>query len=138
MLNCRMTEHSPVPDKDGRAARPWPLLLEFRRQSKLLFARFDDGQAFTIPYELLRVESPSAEVQGHGPGDKKIVRGKADVAINAVHRRGNYAVQIVFDDGHESGIFSWDGLYRLGRDQHALLDVYRAACAKKDEGPGSD
>lgn len=108
--------------------------LEFRRRSKVLFAQFDDGQTFNIPYELLRVESPSAEVQGHGPQDKKIVRGKADIGITAAHRRGNYAVQIAFDDGHESGIFSWDVLYHLGRDQNALMAAYRAACASIREG----
>ncbi|MAC89443.1 MULTISPECIES: DUF971 domain-containing protein [Maricaulis] len=95
-------------------ARPWPETLDFSSADKRLHVRFDDGQAFEIPFETLRVESPSAEVQGHGPGEKKVVTGKKNVGVRAAEPVGRYAVRILFDDGHDSGLFTWDYLYALG------------------------
>ena len=117
-----------MPDIAADAAgRPWPVELVFQASAKSLLARFDDGAAFTIPFELLRVESPSAEVQGHSAAGKKWVSGKADVGIIRAEPVGRYAVRLIFDDGHDSGIFTWDWLYRLGRDQDRLLADYRRA-----------
>jgi DUF971 family protein len=95
-------------------SRPWPTSLTFSRSAKALQVAFDDGAAFAIPFETLRVESPSAEVQGHGPGEKKTVTGKQDVLVTAAEPVGRYAVRLTFDDGHDSGIFTWDYLYALG------------------------
>src|SRR2546421_2978083 len=96
------------------AAAPWPIELRLKRAEKRLEIRFDDGQEFSLPAEYLRVESPSAEVQGHGPGEKTIVAGRAHVGIMDLEPVGNYAVRIKFDDLHDTGIFSWEYLYRLG------------------------
>lgn len=95
-------------------SRPWPEKLDFSSTDKALHASFDDGESFSIPFETLRVESPSAEVQGHGAGQKKIVTGKENVGITAAEPVGRYAVRLTFDDGHDSGIFTWDYLYALG------------------------
>lgn len=97
------------------SARPWPLAMRFSSAEKRLDISFDDGENFSIPYETLRVESPSAEVQGHRPDQKKIVTGKENVGIERADPVGRYAVRLVFDDGHDSGIFTWDYLYALGR-----------------------
>ena len=83
----------------------------------MLEVAFDGGEAFRLPAEYLRVNSPSAEVQGHGPGQRVLVSGKANVNLDAVEPVGNYAVLLRFDDGHATGLFSWDVLYALGRDQ---------------------
>jgi DUF971 family protein len=91
----------------------WPTELVFRRAARTLHIAFEDGVTADIPFERLRVESPSAEVQGHGPGQKRIVTGKADVGVLEAHPVGNYAVRIVFDDGHDTGIYSWDYLRTL-------------------------
>ena len=107
--------------------RPWPVEMTFQAGAKSLKAHFDDGASFDIPYELLRVESPSAEVQGHSSAGKKWVAGKQDVSIVRAEPVGRYALRLVFDDGHESGIYTWDWLYRLGRDQDHLLAEYRRA-----------
>lgn len=85
---------------------------------------FSDGAAFNIPFELMRVYSPSAEVQGHGPGQEVLQTGKRDVGVIALEPVGNYAVKPVFSDGHESGIFSWSYLYHLGADQSSLWNDY--------------
>ena len=85
---------------------------------------FSDGAAFRIPFELMRVYSPSAEVQGHGPGQEVLQTGKREVTIVELEPIGNYAVKPVFSDGHESGIFSWDYLYHLGTEQQRLWDDY--------------
>lgn len=98
-------------------SRPWPTSLTFSRSAKALQVAFDDGAAFAIPFETLRVESPSAEVQGHGPGEKKTVTGKQDVLVTAAEPVGRYAVRLTFDDGHDSGIFTWDYLYALGESE---------------------
>ncbi len=107
--------------------RPWPVEMTFQAGAKSLKAHFDDGASFDIPYELLRVESPSAEVQGHSSAGKKWVAGKQDVSIVRAEPVGRYALRLIFDDGHESGIYTWDWLYRLGRDQDHLLAEYRRA-----------
>lgn len=96
-------------------ARPWPEELRFSKADKALHVRFDDGVAFAIPFQTLRVESPSAEVQGHGQGQKITVTGKENVQISAAEPVGRYAVRLVFDDGHDSGLFTWDYLYALGQ-----------------------
>jgi DUF971 family protein len=104
------------------AARPTALTVHM--QSKLLEVSFDDGQTFRIPFELLRVYSPSAEVQGHGPGQEVLQTGKREVDIVALEPVGHYAVQPHFSDGHDSGIYAWDYLYRLGAQQDALWQQY--------------
>jgi DUF971 family protein len=94
------------------ASSTWPAELVFKREARVLHIVFDDGATADIPYEKLRVESPSAEVQGHG--NKRVVTGKANVGIVDAKPVGRYAVRIVFDDGHDTGIFSWDYLRELG------------------------
>ncbi|HVV97559.1 MAG TPA: DUF971 domain-containing protein [Rhodanobacteraceae bacterium] len=95
---------------------PQPTTITLHRASHVLEVGFDSGETFRLPAEYLRVHSPSAEVQGHGAGQKTLVGGKADVNIDAIEPIGNYAVLLRFDDGHASGIFSWDVLHELGRD----------------------
>jgi DUF971 family protein len=97
----------------GGTAR-WPVELRLKKAEKLLEVSFDDGSQFRLPAEYLRVESPSAEVQGHGPGQKTLVAGRAHVGIIALEPVGNYAVRITFDDLHETGIYSWAYLHQLG------------------------
>jgi DUF971 family protein len=94
------------------------------KATRALEVRYADGSAFTLPAEFLRVHSPSAEVQGHGPGQAVLVPGKREVAIVALEPVGHYALQITFSDGHDSGLFGFDYLYRLGRDQDALWQRY--------------
>jgi len=106
-------------------AAPWPVRLVFRRPARALRAAFEDGAVFDIPYELLRVESPSAEVQGHGPHQKKTVAGKSAVQISAAEPVGRYAVRLTFDDGHDSGIYSWAYLRELGENAEALMKAHR-------------
>ncbi|MBV9827569.1 MAG: DUF971 domain-containing protein [Alphaproteobacteria bacterium] len=93
---------------------PWPTELRLKQSEKRLDVAFDDGRSFSLPAEYLRVESPSAEVQGHGPGEKTLIPGRAHVGILALEPVGNYAVRIRFDDLHDTGIYSWDYLYQLG------------------------
>ena len=95
--------------------RPWPETLRFSRADRALHIRYDDGAQYAIPFEMLRVESPSAEVQGHGPGEKVHVTGKENVLVTSADMVGRYAVRIAFDDGHNSGIYTWDYLYALGQ-----------------------
>lgn len=95
-------------------AGPWPVRLAFSASRKSLRAEFDDGEAFDIPYALLRRESPSAEVQGHGPGQKRAVPHADSVLVTAAERVGRYAVRLSFDDGHDSGLYSWRYLRNLG------------------------
>lgn len=113
------------------AARPWPNELRLKKSERLLTVAFDDGAAFSLPAELLRVESPSAEVQGHGSGQKTTVPGKRHVAIETLEPVGNYAVRIIFSDGHDSGLFTWETLYRLGQDQDRIFADYIAALTDK-------
>ncbi len=112
-------------------ARPWPKEIRLRKADRVLDVEFDDGHSFSIPAELLRVESPSAEVQGHGAGRKKTVPGKRMVAIERVEPIGSYAVRLIFSDGHDSGLFTWDYLYELGSDGDAKMSAYIAAIEEK-------
>ena len=105
-------------------AAPIPTEITLHRASHALEVAFDDGSRFRLPAEYLRVNSPSAEVQGHGRGQRVLVTGKAHVGIDAVEPVGNYAVLLRFDDGHASGIFSWDVLHALGRDHAANWQAY--------------
>lgn len=106
------------------AATPIPTELTVRKQSRVLEIAFDDGAAFSLPFELLRVYSPSAEVRGHGPGQEVLQTGKRDVELTALEPVGNYAVQPHFSDGHNTGIFTWDYLYWLGANQPTLWSEY--------------
>jgi DUF971 family protein len=99
------------------AAKPWPTELRLRKDRKALTVVFDNGEQFELSAEYLRVRSPSAEVQGHSPDERKTVAGKKDVAILELHPVGNYAVRLLFDDLHSTGIFSWDYLLALGRNR---------------------
>ncbi|MGE3301656.1 MAG: gamma-butyrobetaine hydroxylase-like domain-containing protein [Hyphomonadaceae bacterium] len=108
----------------GEAGRPWPMDLEFSADDRALKIAFDDGARFAIPYELLRVASPSAEVRGHRAQDAKLVSGKKNVGVSRAEPVGRYAVRIVFDDGHDSGLYAWDLLYELGRDGDRRLRDY--------------
>ena len=94
--------------------RPWPVELRLKKAEKLLEIEFDDGSRFGLPAEYLRVESPSAEVQGHGAGQKVLVHGRAHVGIIGLEPIGNYAVRVIFDDLHDTGIYSWSYLHQLG------------------------
>ena len=114
-----------------RSAEPWPVDLRLKRAEKRLDIEFDDGKRFSLPAEYLRVESPSAEVQGHGPGEKVIIAERAHVGILDLEPVGNYAVRIKFDDLHDTGIFSWDYLYRLGLEHDKRWRDYLAALAAK-------
>jgi DUF971 family protein len=102
----------------------WPTELRLTADKRSLQITFEDGTSFSIPAELLRVESPSAEVQGHGPTEKKTIPGKQDVAIIAVEPVGHYAVKLTFDDMHDTGIFGWDYLRELGQDKDAKMQSY--------------
>src|SRR5512134_1206858 len=103
---------------------PWPTELRVNRAAKTLAVTFDDGASFTFPAEFLRVESPSAEVQGHGPGQKTIIAGRRHVGIMDLEPVGNYAVRIMFDDLHSTGMYSWRYLYHLGQNQERLWAAY--------------
>ena len=105
---------------------PQPTSLTAHQQSRVLEVGFADGKLFRIPFELMRVYSPSAEVQGHGPGQEVLQTGKRLVALAALEQVGNYAVQPRFSDGHDTGIFSWDYLYFLGSQQDELWRQYEA------------
>ena len=107
-----------------QAESPTPTLLTVHSQSRVLEIAFSDGAEFKIPFELMRIYSPSAEVQGHGPGQEVLQTGKREVNVVELEPIGNYAVKPVFSDGHESGIFSWDYLYSLGAEQSRLWDDY--------------
>jgi DUF971 family protein len=96
---------------------PWPVELRYSRAERVLSVSFDDGASYKLPAEYLRVESPSAEVQGHGAATKVLVAGKKQVAIDRIERVGRYAVRLVFDDGHDTGLYSWDYLAELGRER---------------------
>ena len=101
-----------------------PLEIRLIRDEKILEIDFDTGEKFRLPAELLRVESPSAEVQGHGPGQKKLVCGRRNVGIMEIKSVGNYAISITFDDLHDSGIYTWDTLYDFGQRQDQLWENY--------------
>ncbi|MGH8603511.1 MAG: gamma-butyrobetaine hydroxylase-like domain-containing protein [Gammaproteobacteria bacterium] len=107
-----------------QAGSPTPTALTVHSQSRILEVAFSDGAEFRIPFELMRIYSPSAEVQGHGPGQEILQTGKRDVDVVELEPIGNYAVKPVFSDGHDTGIFSWDYLYYLGSEQSRLWDDY--------------
>jgi DUF971 family protein len=106
---------------------PVPTEIRLDRTARVLHVSFDDGVRFALPAEYLRAESPSAEVQGHGPGQRTYLGGKQHVGIGAVEPVGHYAVRLVFDDGHDTGIFSWDYLHELGMEQDRRWAAYLAA-----------
>ena len=105
--------------------------IRLKREEKILEVDFEDGMTFSLPAELLRVESPSAEVQGHGPGQKTIVAGRRHVGILGVEAVGNYAIRINFDDLHDTGIYSWDTLYNFGQHQDELWQEYLDALTEQ-------
>jgi DUF971 family protein len=111
--------------------RHHPIEIRLKREAKLLEIDFDDGRTFALPAEYLRVESPSAEVQGHGPDTKTIVAGRRHVGIIAVEPVGSYAIRIRFDDLHDTGLYTWDHLYGLGIEQDKLWPAYLKALAEK-------
>ena len=109
----------------------WPVEIRLKQAEKALEVDFDDGAKFHFPAELLRVESPSAEVQGHGPSQKTIVTGRSQVGIMAVEPVGTYAIRIKFDDMHDTGIFSWRYLYELGLNQQKIWAEYLRALEER-------
>lgn len=113
-----------------------PTQITLHQKSRILEVAFSDGKAFRLPYELLRVYSPSAEVKGHGPGQEVLQTGKRDVQITRLEPVGSYAVQPLFSDGHSTGIYSWEYLYELGENQEKLWAQYlaklQAAGASRD------
>lgn len=104
-----------------------PVEIRYERASRTLFVSFDDGSAFELPAEYLRVESPSAEVQGHGPSQRKYVAGRRMVGITAIEQVGVYAVRLVFDDLHDTGIYSWEYLHEMGRERDTRWAAYLRA-----------
>ncbi|MDX1823706.1 MAG: DUF971 domain-containing protein [Thiohalomonadales bacterium] len=116
---------------------PKPTEINLHKASHILEIAFNDGSRFNLPTEYLRVYSPSAEVQGHGPGQEKLQLGKQDVNIDRIEQVGNYAIQLYFDDNHDTGIYSWDTLYMLGTHQDTLwqeyLDKLKAAGHQRPE-----
>tara|TARA_R110000868_G_scaffold7354_2_gene39964 strand:- start:1209 stop:1616 length:408 start_codon:yes stop_codon:yes gene_type:complete len=134
-----MKRVSSTPDPDRRvdnSGGPRPTEIKVRRAEKTLDIVFDDGAAFSLPAEYLRVESPSAEVQGHGPGQKVLVAGRRHVGIADIEAVGNYAIRIVFDDLHDTGLFSWRYLYQLGAEYETrwaeFTDALDAAGLSRD------
>ncbi|WP_374378294.1 gamma-butyrobetaine hydroxylase-like domain-containing protein [Dongia sp.] len=121
---------------DALGTEHWPVEIRHKQSEKLLEIAFDDGATYRYPAELLRVESPSAEVQGHGPGQKTIVPGRREVGIMKIEPVGHYAIRIEFDDMHDTGIYSWRYLYELGRDQDRIWQGYLDAL--KEHGLSRD
>ena len=109
----------------------WPTELRLTAQGQTLVVSFENGASFTLPAEYLRVESPSAEVRGHSPSERKTVGGKRLVKILKIEPVGNYAVKLVFDDGHDTGIYTWDGLHKLGLEQGSVWQAYMNALSEK-------
>jgi len=109
---------------NGHTTERWPIEIRLKTVERILEVDFDDGVTFRYPAEFLRVHSPSAEVQGHGPGQKQLVAGRRHVGIIGLEPVGNYAVRIKFDDLHDTGIYSWRYLYEIGRRQDELWQVY--------------
>jgi DUF971 family protein len=106
------------------ATRPWPIALKVKRAARTLEISFDDGAHFSLPAEYLRVMTPSALDRGHGAGPGRTVAGKRQVGVKDAQAIGRYAVRLVFDDGHDTGLYSWDELHRLGREQDRLWADY--------------
>ena len=126
---------------------PRPVEIKLHQKSRVLEISFDDGHSYRLSCEYLRVYSPSAEVRGHGPGQEVVQEGKKDVEIAAIEPVGNYAVKLVFSDGHDTGLYSWDYLYSLGENQPrlwqqyleklALAGVYREPAGKAPPTPAA-
>ncbi|MEP3248438.1 MAG: DUF971 domain-containing protein [Sneathiella sp.] len=114
-----------------RAGRPKPVEIRLKKEEKILCISFADGHDFQFPAELLRVESPSAEVQGHNPSQKQIIPGRRHVGIMSLEPVGNYAVRLKFDDLHDTGLFSWSYLYRLGLTQEEVWEAYLTNLSKE-------
>jgi len=115
----------------GLETEHWPTEVRYISAAKRLEIDFDDGTRFSYPAELLRVESPSAEVQGHGPGQKVVLAGRRHVGIMEIEPVGNYALRLKFDDLHETGIYSWQYLYRLGLEQEQIWADYLAELERR-------
>jgi DUF971 family protein len=113
----------------GYGSARWPTEVRLLKSDRILQVTYDDGAVFRLPAEYLRVESPSAEVQGHGPGERRLVPGRRHVGILEVEPVGNYAVRLVFDDLHDTGIYSWSYLHELGVEQEKRWGAYLAALA---------
>lgn len=120
------------------ANSPQPTEIKLHQKSRVLEISFADGKTFQLPCEFLRVYSPSAEVRGHGPGQEVLQTGKREVGITHIEPVGTYAIQLVFSDGHDSGIYSWDLLYQYGLNQEAMWQDYlhRLAEAGANREPG--
>lgn len=110
---------------------PWPTELRLRKDRKALAVTFEGGESFELAAEYLRVRSPSAEVQGHSPSERRTVAGKENVQILELHPVGNYAVRLAFDDLHSTGIFSWDYLYELGQNRDRYWQDYLTELREK-------
>jgi DUF971 family protein len=117
-------------------ADPWPLELLSRQQGRILNVRFDTGESFDLDAEYLRVESPSAEVKGHGPGQEQLVFGKRNISMTRLEPIGTYAVRIIFSDGHSTGLFTWNYLARLGREHETIWPAYLEKLAKAGQSRG--
>jgi DUF971 family protein len=128
-----MTEGKTLQEEaaQGLDTEHWPSEIRYSAADKTLHVAFDSGESFTYPAELLRVESPSAEVQGHGPSQKQTVAGRRHVGIMGVEPVGNYAVRIKFDDMHDTGIFTWDYLYDMGARKDEMWADYLKALDEK-------
>jgi DUF971 family protein len=111
---------------DAGGTKHWPTEIRYLAEAKCLEVAFDNGVTYSLPAEYLRVESPSAEVQGHGPSQKQILTGRRHVGILEIEPVGNYAVRIKFDDLHDTGIFSWSYLYKLGEERDEIWAKYLA------------
>ncbi len=121
---------------EGFDTEHWPVEIRHKKAERRLEVEFDDGVTFTLPAELLRVESPSAEVQGHGPSQKQLVPGRREVGMMAIEPVGNYAIRITFDDLHDTGIYTWSYLYDMGTNLDtvwkAYIDALEAAGLSRD------
>ena len=118
--------------------KPQPVSINLHTKSRLLGISFDDGSDFELSCEFLRIHSPSAEVRGHGPGQGTLQLNKEDVSITAVEPVGNYGVKLIFDDGHDTGIYSWDYLHDLGSHQQQYWREYLDALARAGVEPKTD
>jgi DUF971 family protein len=112
--------------------------VDLRRQSRVLHLTYANGEEYSLPFEFLRVHSPSAEVKGHGPGQEVLQFGKENVMITGMEAAGNYAVQITFNDGHDSGIYAWTYLYELATQQEKLWKIYLEKLAAAGKSRQSD
>ena len=115
---------------------PWPLELLSKQQGRILNIRFDSGESFDFDAEYLRVESPSAEVKGHGLGQEQLVIGKRNVSMTRLEPIGTYAVRIIFSDGHSTGLFTWNYLAKLGREHDVIWSAYLEKLVKAGQSRG--